>query len=289
MTDISPGVRATFFGTSTVYLTDGSSHIMIDGFLTRPPLVRVLLGRVAPNPRRIQEILARGGVSALDALFVAHSHYDHVMDSPEVVKQLGGTLHGSESSLNVGRGANLAEERMRVIDDGGQFSFGDFTVRVLEGIHSPGNRYPGTIDKPLATPSKASNYRDGNCYSFHITHPAGTVLIHPSANFVPNKFNGLDVDVLYLGVGILGAQSEQFRDDYWRHVVTPTSPSRIVPVHWDHFGQPLSRNLRALPPVLDKFSVMKAYVERKCAEESIELIVQKAFETLDLFTAPARA
>ncbi|WP_425860927.1 MBL fold metallo-hydrolase [Arthrobacter sp. TWP1-1] len=291
MTDNSPGVRATFFGTSTVYLTDGTSHIMIDGFLTRPPLLRALLGRIAPNPRRIQELLARGGVSALDALFVAHSHYDHVMDSPEVIKQLGGTLYGSESSLNVGRGAKLGEDRMSVIADGEEFSFGDFTVRVIEGIHSPGNRYPGAIDTPLVTPTKASNYRDGTCYSFHITHPTGTVLIHPSANFVPNKFTGLDVDVLYLGVGILGTQTEEFRDDYWHHVVTATSPSCIIPVHWDDFGRPLSRNLRALPPVIDKFSVMTNYVERRCAEEDVLLIVQKAFETLDLFMprAPSRA
>lgn len=260
---------------------------MIDGFFTRPPLLRALLGTIAPNPRHIQELLARGGESALDALFVAHSHYDHVMDSPEVVKQIG-TLYGSESSLNLGRGANLGEERMSVIGDGGQFNVGDVTVQVIEGNHCPGYRYPGTIDTPLATPTKASNYRDGNCYSFHITHPTGTVLVHPSANFVPNKFTGLDVDVLYLGVGILGTQSEQFREDYWRHVVTSTSPSRIVPVHWDHFGQPLSRNLRALPPVFDKFSVMKAFMERRCAQEGIPLTVQKAFETVDLFMPPVR-
>lgn len=259
---------------------------MIDGFLTRPPLLQALFGTVAPNPRRIRELLAHGGVDGLDALFVAHSHYDHVMDSPDVVKQLEGTLYGSESTLNVGRGANVGEDRLRVIRDGDEFSFGDLTVRVVAGNHSPGNRYPGTIDAPLVTPTKASNYRDGGCYSFLITHPDGSILIHPSANFIPEKFADFDVDVLYLGVGALGVQSEQFRDDYWRHVVTATSPSCIVPVHWDDFGSPLARSLRALPRVIDKFSVMRTYVERRCAQDGIQLIVQDAFDTLNPFDVP---
>lgn len=279
----SPRVQATFFGTSTIYFTDGKSHLMIDGFLTRPPLAQVFLGRIAPNPQRIREVLDRGGVTELDALFAAHSHYDHVMDSPEVVKQLGGTLHGSESTLNVGRGADLAEDQMRVIQDGDTFRFGDFSVRVIEGIHSPGKKFPGTIDAPLRTPARGGSYREGGSYSFHITHPAGTALVHPSANFVPGKFAGLDADVVYLGVGALGTQSEQFRSDYWHHVVTATNPNCVIPVHWDHFGIPLSKNLRALPPLLDKFSVMKADVQRRCATQGISLFPQKALQTIDLF------
>lgn len=279
-------VSATFFGTSTVYLSDGTSGIMIDGFLTRPSLLRVFAGRVAPNPQRIRDHLARGEVTSLDGLFVAHSHYDHAMDSPEVIRQLGGTLYGSESTLNVGRGAGLGEERMSVIRSGDEFSFGDFTVHVFTGEHSPGNLYPGTIDKPLATPTKASNYRDGGCYSFYISHPTGSMLIHPSANFVPHRFDGLDVDMLYLGVGVLGNQSEQFRDEYWQHVVTATRPTLIVPVHWDHFGRNLSKKLRALPSVLDKYSVVEDFLKRKCAEDGIAWNFQDAFETIDPFQSP---
>lgn len=285
-TDRPRGVKATFFGTSTVYLTDGTSHIMIDGFLTRPSLLRVLVGRIAPNPQRIRGYLARGGVTSLDGLFVAHSHHDHVMDSPEVIRQLGGTLYGSESTLNVGRGAGLEEERMSLVHGDDEFSFGNFTLQVFKGVHSPGNMYPGTIDMPLVTPTKASNYRDGGCYSFYITHPSGSMLIHPSANFVPHRFDGLDVDMLYLGVGALGSQSEQFRDEYWRHVVKATRPSLIVPVHWDHFGRSLSRKLRALPRVIDNYPVMADFLERKCAEDGILWNFQEAFETIDPFQPP---
>lgn len=276
-------VEAVFFGTTTVWLSDGTSGILIDGFLSRPSLLRVAFGRVAPDLGRITSALARAGVTRLDALFVAHSHYDHAMDAPEVVKHLGGRLFGSESTLNVGRGAGLAEESMTRIADGGEHTVGAFTVRVLAAVHSPGNRFPGTIDEPLVPPVRASSYRDGGCFSFLITHPGGSLLIHPSANFVPGKFDGLDVDVLYLATGALGVQPRRFQDDYWRHVVEATRPGLIVPIHWDNFFVSLDRRLRPLPPVFDRFAVTKAFLDRRSAEARIPVRFPEPFEVTRLF------
>ncbi|MBQ1046708.1 MULTISPECIES: MBL fold metallo-hydrolase [unclassified Micromonospora] len=276
-------VEAVFFGTSTVHVTDGTSGILIDGFLSRPSLLRVAFGRVAPDVGRITGALARAGVTRLDALFVAHSHYDHVMDAPEVVKLLGGTLFGSESTLNVGRGAGLAEESMARVADGDEYRVGAFTVRVLAGVHSPGNRFPGTIDEPLVPPVRASSYREGGCFSFLVTHPAGSLLIHPSANFVPGKFDGLDVDVLYLAIGALGVQSRRFQDDYWRHVVDATRPGLIAPIHWDDFFVSLDRRLRPLPRIFDRFAVAKAFLDRKSEETGIPVRLPEPFEVMRPF------
>ncbi|MFC7614008.1 hypothetical protein ACFQV2_11035 [Actinokineospora soli] len=172
---------------------------------------------------------------------------------------------------------------MSLIADGDEITVGAFTVRVFEGVHSPGDRYPGTIDAPLVPPARARDYRTGACYSFLITHPAGTALIHPSANFVPHRFDGLDVDVLYLGIGMLGAQSERFQDDYWRHVVEATGPDLVVPVHWDNFGRPLDRKPRPLPFFLDKFRRSEEFLERKTAAAGIRWRFQQPFETIAPF------
>ncbi|MCZ7429408.1 MBL fold metallo-hydrolase [Micromonospora sp. WMMA1949] len=276
-------VEVVFFGTSTVWLSDGTSEILIDGFLSRPSLLRVAFGRIAPDLGRITSALARAGLTRLDALFVAHSHYDHVMDAPEVVKHLGGRLFGSESTLNVGRGAGLGEESMTRIEDGDEYSVGAFTVRVLGGVHSPGNRFPGTIAKPLVPPVRASRYRDGGCFSLLVTHPDGSLLIHPSANVVPHAFDGLDVDVLYLAIGALGTQSDRFRDDYWRHVVDATRPGLIVPIHWDDFFVSLDRGLRPLPRFFDRFAVARAFLDRKSRETGITVRFPEPFEVIRPF------
>ncbi|WP_436735651.1 MBL fold metallo-hydrolase [Streptomyces sp. BBFR102] len=274
---------STYFGTSTIHVTDGRSSLLVDGFLTRPPLLRVALGRIASDSGRIASALARGDVTRLDALFVAHSHYDHVLDSAEVVRLLGGGLHGSHSTLNVGRGAGLPERSMTVIHDGDRITVGAFTVRVLEGPHSPGDRYPGTIDTPLVPPAKARDYRTGNCYSFLITHPTGTMLIHPSANYTPHKYDGLDVDFLYLGVGALGARTRRFQDAYWHHVVEATRPGHIVPIHWDNFGRPLTRKLRPLPFLFDRFRRTRRLLDRRTAADGIPWHFQQPFEPLTPF------
>ncbi|MFI1533252.1 MBL fold metallo-hydrolase [Streptomyces anandii] len=285
MADGRASVRSTFFGTSSVHVTDGMSGILVDGFFSRPSLLRIALGRpIAPDGGRIRDTLSRGGIESLDALFVAHSHYDHVMDSPEIVKGVGGVLFGSKSTVNVGRGAGLGEQEMRPISDGDKYAFGDFTVQVLEGVHSPGDRYPGSIDEPLVPPAKASAYRTGSCYSFLVGHPTGTMLVHPSANFVPNKFQGLDVDVLYLGIGALGVQSAQFQDDYWHHTVEAARPDLIIPVHWDDFGRSLSKKLRPMPRILDNFAKTKKLLERKSAESGIPVRFQEPYETITLFS-----
>ncbi|MGC4892843.1 MBL fold metallo-hydrolase [Micromonospora sp. DT31] len=278
-------VEAVFFGTSSVYVSDRTSAVLVDGFFTRPSLPRVVFGRVAPDLGRITRALTRAGVTRLDALFVAHSHYDHVLDAPEVVKHLGGTLFGSESTLHVGRGGGLDEQSMTRVADGDEHRVGAFTVRVFGSVHSPGNRFPGSIEAPLVPPTRAGRYRDGGCFSFLLTHPDGVMLVHPSANVVPHSFDGLDVDVLYLGVGALGGQSARFQDDYWRHVVEATRPRLVVPIHWDNFFVSLDRRLRPLPGFLDRFAETKAFLERKSAQSGIPVRFQEAFEVLNPFTA----
>ena len=273
-------VRATFLGTSSVYLNDGVSAVLVDGFFSRPSLLRVALGRVAPNAERIAQGLSRVGVGELQALLVAHSHYDHAMDAPEIIRRRGGMLYGSRSTLNVGLGCGLDDASATIISGGDVLTVGEFAIRVLEGPHSPGNRYPGTIDEPLVPPTRARNYRDGGCYSFHISHTTGTLLIHPSANFVPHIFDGLKADALYLGVGLLGTQSEHFRESYWRHVVDATQPSLIVPVHWDNFFRSLDRRPRPLPTFMDRFKVTEAWLERKSTESGIPVHFQQPFETI---------
>jgi len=275
-------IRATYFGTTSIYLTDGSNGIFVDAFLSRPSLLRASLGRVSPNRLLIAKTLEEGNVQALDAVFTAHSHYDHALDSADVVQVRGGDLYGSESTLNIGRGAGLSESRLHRIADGDEHSFGDFTVRVFEGLHSPGNRCPGNIDKPLRTPARVSAFKDGGSFSYLITHPSGTTFVHASANYVPDKFEGVNADVLYLGVGALGAQDKQFQDAYWHHVVEAIRPKVIIPVHWDNFGRPLTRGLHRLPRFMDDFSATQKLLAEKTAGGAVEIRWQDAMETITI-------
>jgi len=80
--------HVTFLGVSTLLFDDGTTKLMTDGFLSRPPQLRALFGRLKPDAKRIDAALERAKIAALDAIFVAHSHYDHALDSAVVAPGL---------------------------------------------------------------------------------------------------------------------------------------------------------------------------------------------------------
>ncbi|KAK2872137.1 hypothetical protein FQN49_002528 [Arthroderma sp. PD_2] len=280
---MDPGVsavRATFMGVSTIAFDDGKDSILIDGFFTRPWYFPALLGRISSDERRITQCLEKGQINQnLRAVFVAHSHYDHALDSPSVCKQTGAKLVGSTSTWMIGKGRGLPDDQMIVVSEDPQvFHFGAFRITVVEGIHSPGENFPGGITAPLSTPCAVSSFRTGKCYSYLIEHGEQRVFVHPSANFVPNKLRGMDASTIFLGIGVLGRQSPVFKDNYWHHVVEAVNPKKIVPIHWDNFWLSLDGPLRHLPWLLDNVSLSDQYLRERCKSADIELYFLQAWE-----------
>jgi L-ascorbate metabolism protein UlaG (beta-lactamase superfamily) len=118
------GLRVTFLGVSSLLLDDGQTAVLTDGFFTRPPGRVVFFGRIAPDPDLVARSLERAGISKLAAVIALHSHYDQVLDSPEVARRTGAILVGSASTANVGRGWGLPEDRLHIVRDGELLQFG---------------------------------------------------------------------------------------------------------------------------------------------------------------------
>ncbi len=288
-------LRAVFFGVATVALTDGETTIMVDGFFSRPPAWKVLGAKIRTNNAAVDGALTEAGITDLAAVLVAHSHYDHALDSAAVAWRTGAKLVGSESTLNIGRGFGLHEEDMELCDLDEPMTFGRFKVAPVLSEHSPRPRWTGLITEPISTPARAHNYRMAQCYSFHVTHTSASgkvrrVLIHPSAGFRPGCLQGYRADVAFLGVGPLGKQSEDFRDEFWRETVEMVGARRVYPIHWDDFTLPLSEPLRPMPYLADDFNVTLEMLHRRQEADGIEFALPEAFATIDPFgpLAPRR-
>src|SRR6201992_1896936 len=226
---------------------------MTDGSFSRPSLLQVAVGKVAPSAARVEGCLARAKVSRLAAVIPVHTHIDHVMDSALVADRTGAKLVGGESAANVGRGHGLPENRLVVAVSGEPIRLGAFEVTLIESHHSPPDRFPGVIDAPVTPPVKVAAYRCGEAWSTLVHHrPTGRrLLIQGSAGFVKGSLTGQHADVVYLGVGQLGVQPESYVVDYWTETVQTVGARRVVLVHWDDFFRPLSKPLRALPYAAD--------------------------------------
>jgi L-ascorbate metabolism protein UlaG (beta-lactamase superfamily) len=269
----------TFMGVSSLLVDDGSSALLTDGFFSRPSMGKVLLGKLEPDPRRIDACLERANVSGLDFVGVVpvHSHFDHVMDSAAVAERLDCPLVGGDSTAQVGIGRGLGDEQIRVLGSGQSIRLGAWTLTLIASEHCPPDRYPGTITEPLRPPVRVQAYRCGEAWSILLGHDSGqTMLIQGSAGFVRGALAGHSAQVAYLGVGQLGLMPRDYIEEYWNQTVGELGAKQVVLTHWDDFFRPLPIGpndppLRALPYAGDDLDVTMDVFRELAARDDVSL------------------
>jgi L-ascorbate metabolism protein UlaG (beta-lactamase superfamily) len=296
-TEIPEGsVTVRFTGTATLVFSDGETTWMTDGWFSRPGPLQVLFGKIKPDLDAITKGLERNHVTKLAAVFVLHSHYDHAMDAPEVAKRTGALLLGSESTANIGRGWGLPEEQIRVVENREPIALGKFTLTPIELRHF---QFPDPelaaralgdpdIDAPLVPPVGAFDYKVGKVYALHVAHPKGTWLILGSAGFVEGALEGYDADVVFLGIGALGSQTDAYRETYWKETIERTHPSRVILIHWDSLTGPIQGPFTGMVRAAGLFSKgsdqVRSFLELKAAENpQIQFITLPRYQPVVLF------
>lgn len=275
--DVSGGnpvgaVTAHWLGVSALLLRSDTSAILIDPFFTRAPGKFGLLvnRRVRPDEAVIEDWLERLGVRRLDAVAVSHTHYDHALDAGVVARRTGAVLLGSESTAQVGRGAGMDEDAIRVVAPGEWVAAGDFRIRFHPSRHAgaTGGFPRGTVDAPLVPPAGPLAYREGGTFSIEMAHETATVLHHGSAGFEPGALDGVCADTVFLGIALVDDMAR-----YLDAVVGTTGAGQVYAVHWDDFTRPLREPLRRLPFGVDFASFLEGGPHR---------FPDVAFATLDL-------
>jgi L-ascorbate metabolism protein UlaG (beta-lactamase superfamily) len=265
-------LSVTFMGVSTLLIDDGTTAVMTDGFFSRPGLLKVGLGRLAPDLVRIDDALTRCAPSDVKAVIPVHSHFDHALDAAVVAERTGAMLIGGESTANVGRGHGLAAEDIRVVTPGATLSRGAFTLAFFDSAHCPPDRYPGEITEPLVPPARTRAWKCGEAWSVLITHASGkNLLVQGSAGYVPGALAGQQADVVYLGIGQLGVQTEDYIGSYWAEIVEAVGAKVVVLTHWDDFFRGLDQPLRALPYAGDDLDVTMRLLGQLAAEQGVSL------------------
>lgn len=240
------GVTLTWLGTAGVFISDGQSGILIDPYVSRFGMAEVFFGRpLEPKKDTIHQWFERLGKTRIRAVIVSHSHFDHSLDAPFFAREAGAPLVGSESTLNIGRGAGLRSDELQLVRPGDTIAIGNFTVTFIKSAHGPilgSVPYPGVIDKPLVPPACAKDYKLGDVFGILIKHSAGTILHHGSAGFIHAMYDGIRADVVLMGVAGGGDCSP-----YLNEVALTVKPKVVIPVHVDNFFKPLEDGMSILP------------------------------------------
>lgn len=285
-----PGI--TFAGVSTLLLDDGASALLTDGYFSRPSFPAVAWGQLRSDQETVAACLQRlltepARIPHLEAVICLHTHIDHALDSGVIARRTGALLVGGTSAANIGRGAGLPEDRLLVTAPNRTWSRGPWTVHMIPSAHCPPDRFPGSIDRPLAQPAKAAAYRCGEAWSVAITHDSGRrALIQGSAGYIPGALAGVEADVVYLGVGQLGVLDRRYLEEYWEHTVRAVEARTVVLIHWDDFFKPLPMTpeepaLRALPYLVDDLDRTIEVLGELAAADGVRISMPQVWHRAD--------
>lgn len=237
-------VTVTWLGVTTLLFDDGETQLLVDGFFSRPTLRDVVFGRAVHNDAAtINYALDEFRMRRLAAVIPAHSHFDHAMDVGAIANRTSASVLGSESTLQIARGAGVPPDQLTLVEVGRPYDFGRFAVTLFASRHAPvgwrGNvTFPGTIDEPLTMPQPVSAMREGGSYTIVISHAQGTAVVQGSAGIPDTSLAEVAADVVMLGVGGLDTLGVEYAELYWQSIVTATGAQSVYPIHFDDFTRP---------------------------------------------------
>ncbi len=257
------GVKVQFAGVSTLLISDDSTQILTDGFFSRFSTYKMLFGEIEPQKDDIRWAVDKMGIDKLDGILVVHSHFDHAMDAPEIALLTQATMYGSESTANIGRGWDLPENQIRVIQDGVPLQFGKFKVTPILSNHfefpDPAMKESALggdqeIRSPLTPPVSAFDYKMGGAYTFLFEHPTGSFILQSSAGWKAGSLEGIKVDKVIIGIGGLGSQTKSYQETYFEELVDKVGAKDVYLIHWDGFSGSIRKPITGPSRFLDWYA-----------------------------------
>lgn len=270
----TPGANAgpielQYLGCGGVMLRADSTAILVDPFFSNPCLFDVFMGTfyraIRSDSLRIQEGLARiektmsGSLQQTKAIFVSHSHYDHLMDVPAIMQTIkkrpvvylnqsgtmtcAGVIPENQRSV-LGLPPNPVEIPTRR---------GSFTVYPIPAAHNPHvfgiKFFAHSRKKPLShfsdpyQKTRSWPWREGQTYGFLIDYKdhSGKIIVRlyiQSSSCNPETANLPAADLLNqhpIDVALLGVASYHFSPDYPDSLLQRLQPENIAWIHWENF------------------------------------------------------
>lgn len=265
-----------YLGTGGLYLLHKGEGILIDPFFSNPKIGKLVTSVLRGKPKvKANQEMVTFGLSAIEeqsgklapqvkAIFVAHSHYDHLLDVPAVFKKLGKqpTVYLNQSGYNICYNA-IDRQKMVVLENHMTtnettrppieltMSNGKVNVYPILADHNPHIKhiktFDGDITKPLANfesayaKTCANTWLEGNTFSFVVDYLDQQNNIelrlfiqssscNPMYGIPPKTLPEHKVDIALLGVASYDASSL-----YPQVLLDSLKPKKVVWIHWEDF------------------------------------------------------
>jgi L-ascorbate metabolism protein UlaG (beta-lactamase superfamily) len=270
-----PSVIFRWLGVAGMEFTLGNHTLLIDPFLSRPPLRNVFFGRVSPESQRIKE-----KIKTADQLLITHAHYDHLLDVPVIARQTGAQVFGSANVCDLLKVLQVPSAQLHTLHAFDEIELPYAHVKVIPASHPFIPVYnPGKLKTNLKPPLRLRDYRMDECFSFLIKFTELRLLVWSSIS----AEHAQPADVLLLRA--------VDRQGWYDEMLNSVHPRLAVPTHWDNMFLPFSQPVRAFfsPPTLksplirridlDEFKKMVFRADPTC-----KTLIPKIFEPYDLMS-----
>src|SRR5215469_4208740 len=263
-------VTLRYLGTAGWEISDGAVTILIDPYVSRingPPPPGGS-GSAPPGDRRPKvgwDDIATSDPGAVDArirradyVLVTHTHYDHVLDVPQIALKKHATVIGTESTENVMRA---------------------FAVRVIPSLHSPldhkhyfsSETTPSNLKAPLTL---RQIHPEGGTLAYLVRIDGHRILVFGGMNYLERELVGLQPDVAVVGAA---ASRKEIYDYTARLMRVLGNPPLVIPTHWDNFLLPYDASQETAIAAVQQF-----VHEVQSASPHTNVIVPKYFEAITL-------
>lgn len=208
----------------------------INGFELRLPSMTILIdpcvSRLKSSPISDPAKVARY-IGNADAIFLTHSHWDHLIDVPYIVAQTRAVVYGSQTTLNICRAKGVPENRLKLIGHDTCLNLSsDVNVRVIRSLHKKPVGYPGFYKIIPTVLTSRSHYLCGDVFAFLFDIGGIRLLNLGSSNMDPSAIKGTSCDLFFCGVSNY-FQSPGFPQLVHENIIFDT----FVPTHHDMFIQ----------------------------------------------------
>jgi len=243
-------------------ITAGERVILLDPYLSRLRITGQFGTYTTPSlpgdTRRIfgpdddlvgDEAAVDAHVGRADFILHSHSHFNHTIDMPYIARKTGATVIGTESTINLARAGGVPEAQLLAVHGGEDWTFGDFSVRVIPSLHSAlnGKHFfdSRTVPRDFRGPRRLATDVEGGTLAYLLRLAGYEILWFGSMNYIEREVEGLRPDVAM----IAAARQRLEIHDYTGRLLRALGRPRIVfATHWDEqsfaFGDPQDERLR---------------------------------------------
>ena len=280
-------LKVSFFGTTTLLFDDGKDQILFDAHVTRPSIEKYIAGAEVVTDRNLCDKLIRlHHIDRLRAIFISHTHHDHVMDAPYFATQCGAEVYGSESAKNVALGGGVPEEKTHVFRHGSSFSIGEYRIQILKSLHSKPTKLNDDlgqpIPEPLVQPASLRAYKEGGSFDFYVEHGGKRILIRPSFNYIEGQLDGIRADTIFLGVAGLAKADKDMEENFFRETVGKAGAKLVIPIHWDNFFSSLEQPIVDMPELIEASELVFFKLAKYCETHDVNCLIQYPCTSIEL-------